>query len=71
MRQTGQTGDKIQPTHGYRDRGKDRCGLLSGLDPFRLVIPPLQPGVVGPYLVWGTLFPSRAPLEGTGLYPDL
>jgi hypothetical protein len=32
---------------------------------------PLQPGEVGPYLVWSLWFPSRLPLEGTGPYRDL
>jgi hypothetical protein len=36
-----------------------------GLVLLRLVVSPLQPGVVGPYLVWGTWFPSRLTLEGT------
>jgi hypothetical protein len=39
--------------------------LLLGLDLLRLVAPPLQPGVVGPYPVWGVWFPSRLTLEGT------
>jgi hypothetical protein len=30
------------------------------------VTPPLQPRVVGPYLVWGVRFSSHLPLEGTG-----
>jgi hypothetical protein len=41
-------------------------GLLPGLDHFRLVTPPLQPGVVGPYLVRGVWFSNRLSLEGTG-----
>jgi hypothetical protein len=28
--------------------------------------PPLQPGVVEPYPVWGVWFPSRLTLEETG-----
>jgi hypothetical protein len=40
--------------------------LLPCLVLFRLVVHPLQPGVVGPYPVWGTLFPSRLLLEETG-----
>jgi hypothetical protein len=32
---------------------------------FRLVAPPLQPEVVGPYLVWGVSFSSHLLLEGT------
>jgi hypothetical protein len=35
------------------------------------VIPLLQPGAVGPYLVWGTWFSTHLPLEGTWSYPDL
>jgi hypothetical protein len=36
-----------------------------GLILFRLVALPLQPRVVGSYLVWSTWFSSRLPLEGT------
>jgi hypothetical protein len=50
--------------------GKDWCGLFSGLVLFRLVVNPLQVGVVGPYLVWSTWFPSHLPLEGIGPYLD-
>jgi hypothetical protein len=32
----------------------------------RLVTPPVQPGVMGPYPVWGVWFSSHLPLEGTG-----
>jgi hypothetical protein len=45
---------------------KHKYGLLQGLVLFRLVAPPLQPGVVGLYPVWGVWFPSHLPLEGTG-----
>jgi hypothetical protein len=38
---------------------------------FRLVVPPLYLGVVGPYLVPGVGFPSRMPLVGTRPHPDL
>jgi hypothetical protein len=44
------------------------------LDPslhlIRLVVPPLQLAVVGPYLVWGAWLPSHLPLEGAGSYLD-
>jgi hypothetical protein len=30
-----------------------------------LVAPPLQLGVVGPYLVWRAWFPNHLPLVGT------
>jgi hypothetical protein len=33
--------------------------LLPGLVLFRLVAPPLQPGVVGPYPIRGVLYPGR------------
>jgi hypothetical protein len=64
MRLTGLIGDEILTTHGYRYKEKDWCGLLPGLVRFRLVAPPLQPGVVVPYLVWGAWFPSHLSLEG-------
>jgi hypothetical protein len=41
-----------------------------GLVLFRLLVPPLQSGVVGSYLVWGIWFSSRLLLQGTGPYPD-
>jgi hypothetical protein len=43
---------------------KGKRGLLSGLVLFRFVAPPLQPGVVRFYPIWGVWFPSRLPLEG-------
>jgi hypothetical protein len=45
----GLIGGEILLTHDYRDAG----GLLLDLALFRLVVPPLQSGVVGPYLVRG------------------
>jgi hypothetical protein len=65
-RQNRQTCGEILPAHIYRNEGKRRCGLFSGLILFRLVAPPLQPRVVEPYPVRGVLFPSRLLLEGTG-----
>jgi hypothetical protein len=47
---------------GWRSDGR---GLFLGSVLFRLVAPPLQPGVVGHFLVWGVWFPSHLPLEGT------
>jgi hypothetical protein len=38
--------------------------IAPGFSFFRLVAPPLQPVVVGPYLVQDVWFPSRLPLEG-------
>jgi hypothetical protein len=46
-------------------RKRQWCGLLSGLVRFRLVAPPLHPGVIGPYPVRGVWFSSHLPLEGT------
>jgi hypothetical protein len=63
---SGQTSGEILSVRGYCDRREDRYGSFMGLVLFRLVAPPLQPRVVGPYLVWGAWFPSRLPLEGTG-----
>jgi hypothetical protein len=37
-----------------------------GLVLFKLVVPPLQLGVLVPFLVWGVRFPSRLLLVGTG-----
>jgi hypothetical protein len=68
VRQTGLTGGEILPTHGYRDVGSNWCGLLLGRVLFMLVVAPLQPGVVEPYLVRGRWFSSHLLLEGTGSY---
>jgi hypothetical protein len=58
-------GGKILPAHIYHNEKKQRRGLLSGLVLFRLVAPPLQPGLVGPYPIRGVWFYSRLLLEGT------
>jgi hypothetical protein len=39
--------------------------ITPGISFFRLVAPPLQPRVVGSYLVRGVWFSSHLPLEGT------
>jgi hypothetical protein len=67
MRRTELTGGEILPTHSYRDKGWYWCRLLPGLVLFRLVVHPLQPGVVGPYLIQSIWFPSHLPPEGTWL----
>jgi hypothetical protein len=46
-----QTCGEILHAHIYHNEGKRRCGLLLGLVLFRLVTPPLQPGVVESYPV--------------------
>jgi hypothetical protein len=48
------------------NEGKRWSGLLPGLVLFRLVAPPLQLGVMGPYPIRGVWFPSHLLLEGTG-----
>jgi hypothetical protein len=50
---------------------RDWCRLLLDSVLFRLVVPLLQLGVVGPYPVRGVWFPNRLPLEGIRPYPDL
>jgi hypothetical protein len=62
---SGWVGGKIPTDRKYCDEREDQYRLFLGLILFKLVVPSLQPGVVGPYLVRGTWFPSRLPLEGT------
>jgi hypothetical protein len=64
------TGDEITFICGYRGEREDRNGFGLGLVLFRLVAPPLQPGVVEPYPVRGAWFHSRLPLEGTESYSE-
>jgi hypothetical protein len=45
---------------------EDRYRSVMSLVLFRLAASPIQAGVVGPYLIWGTWFPSHFLLEGTG-----
>jgi hypothetical protein len=47
---SAQMGGEILFVHSYRDGREDRYGSGMGLVLFRLVIPPLQLGGVGPYL---------------------
>jgi hypothetical protein len=54
MRWTELTGGEIPSAHGYRDKGKYWCGLLSSLVLFSLVVFPLSTEVVESYPVWGT-----------------
>jgi hypothetical protein len=63
-RRVRQTGDKILPAHVYHNEEERWCVLFPDSFLFRLVAPPLQPGVVGPYPVWDVWFPSHLPLEG-------
>jgi hypothetical protein len=51
---SGLTDGEILLTRGHRDESKDRNGSGPDLVLFRLVVPPLQSGVVGPYPVWDT-----------------
>jgi hypothetical protein len=64
-RRNGQTCGEILPAHIYHNEEKQRCQFLLGSDLFRLVDPPLQPGLVEPYPVRGVWFPSHFRLEGT------
>jgi hypothetical protein len=62
----GLVGGEIVTVHRYYDGREDWYRLFLGLIPFcRLVAPPLQLGVVGPYLVWRAWFPNHLPLVGT------
>jgi hypothetical protein len=63
---SGQTCGKILPIRGHCDGRDDRYGSFLSLVLFRLTVPPLQSGVLGPYLVWCAWFLNRLPLEGTG-----
>jgi hypothetical protein len=45
--------DEILLTHDYCNGGTCWRGLFPGLILFRLVVPPLQIGVVKPYLIQG------------------
>jgi hypothetical protein len=65
-RQVGQIGCEILTVHVYRNEEERRCELLQGSVLFRLVVPPLQTGVVGSYPVLSIWFASRLLLEGTG-----
>jgi hypothetical protein len=60
------TSGEILPARDYRDGGSVLARITLEFGFFRLVVPHLQPGVVGPYPVWGVWFPSRFSLEGTG-----
>jgi hypothetical protein len=62
---SGQTCGEILHVRDYPDKREDQYELFLSLILFRLVAPPLQPGVVGPYLIYGAWFPSHLPLEGT------
>jgi hypothetical protein len=64
-RQIGQTGGRILSVHIYYNEEEGQCRLPLGLVLFRLVAPPLQPGVVRPCPVRGVCFPGHLLLEGT------
>jgi hypothetical protein len=49
----GQSGDEILVVHANRMVEKQWCGLFLGLICFRLVAPPFQLGVVGPFSWYG------------------
>jgi hypothetical protein len=58
---------RLWPSRGI----KGWCGSCLDLVCFKLVVPPLQPWAMRPYLMWGTWFPSHLPLEGTRSYTYL
>jgi hypothetical protein len=53
MSDNGLAGGEILPARCHQDGGMNWCRLDSDLDLFRLVLPPLPPGVVGLYLIRG------------------
>jgi hypothetical protein len=61
-----QTGGEIMHAHVYCNEEERWHGLLLSSVLFRLLAPPLQSGVVEPYLIQGVLFSSYLLLEGTG-----
>jgi hypothetical protein len=66
---SGWIGSEILFVHSHRGGREVWYRLGSSLVLFRLMVPPLQSEVVGPYSVWSTWFPSRLPLEEVGSYP--
>jgi hypothetical protein len=58
-------GSETLLVRGHRDGSKERYGLDPVLTHFRLVVPCLQLGPVGPYQVQGESFPNHLSLEGT------
>jgi hypothetical protein len=58
-----QIGGEILPAHAHHRVEKQTDGSFSRFVLFLLVAPPLQPGVVGPYPIWGVWFPSHLPLD--------
>jgi hypothetical protein len=47
------TGCEIMSVHACRDETEDQYVSLSDLILFRLMAPPLQPGEMESYLIWG------------------
>jgi hypothetical protein len=66
-----QIGGEILTANVYRNEKERWCGLLLGSVLFRLVTPPLQLVVVGPYPIQGIWFSSRLLLEGTSRIQNL
>jgi hypothetical protein len=62
---TEQIGGEIKPAHVYYNEKNVTVWIIPSLVLFRLVAPPLQPGVVEPYMVWGVWFPNYLLLERT------
>jgi hypothetical protein len=49
---SGQIGGEILSVYGYHDGREDRYESFLSLIPFRLVAPPLQPGVLGSTIIF-------------------
>jgi hypothetical protein len=62
---SGPAGNEILPIRGYRDGREVHYGSGLGLDLFRLVVSPLQPGVVRLYLAQSERLPSCSIARGS------
>jgi hypothetical protein len=62
-RWNGQIGGEILPIHVYHNEEKRMCGLLPGSVLLRLVVLPLQAGVVGSCPIRGIWFSSHLSLK--------
>jgi hypothetical protein len=60
------TGGEFLPAYYYDNRGVHWHGLLPDLVLSKLVVPPLQPRMVGPYPICDVWFPNGLLLVGTG-----
>jgi hypothetical protein len=70
MSQIRLTGGKILPIHDHYSGIKGFVQVALGFSSFKLVVPSLQLGEVGPYLEGGTWFPSHLLLEANYAVSD-